>query len=59
MHHIFNITMGGMLQLAPIGDNPQHVLDVGTGTGNAFCREQDNEAITDMWIGIWAIDFAE
>jgi len=33
MHHIFNMTMNGKLQLAPIGDSPQHVLDVGTGTG--------------------------
>ncbi|KAH8600963.1 S-adenosyl-L-methionine-dependent methyltransferase [Bisporella sp. PMI_857] len=33
MHHIFYMTLGGKLQLAPIGDSPQRVLDVGTGTG--------------------------
>jgi len=33
MHHIFNMCLNGNLQLAPIGDNPQRVLDVGTGTG--------------------------
>lgn len=25
--------MGGKLHLAPIGDNPQKILDIGTGTG--------------------------
>ncbi|KAH8692925.1 putative methyltransferase [Talaromyces proteolyticus] len=33
LHHIHNMTFGGRLFLAPIGDNPQRVLDVGTGTG--------------------------
>jgi len=33
MHHIFYMVHGGKLQLAPIGDGPQRVLDVGTGTG--------------------------
>ncbi|KFY93219.1 hypothetical protein V500_03832 [Pseudogymnoascus sp. VKM F-4518 (FW-2643)] len=32
-HHLFLLTMGDRLFLAPIGDNPQNVLDVGTGTG--------------------------
>ncbi|KFY31489.1 hypothetical protein V493_01064 [Pseudogymnoascus sp. VKM F-4281 (FW-2241)] len=32
-HHLYLLTMGGRLFLAPIGDNPQNVLDVGTGTG--------------------------
>ncbi|OAF60584.1 hypothetical protein VC83_03466 [Pseudogymnoascus destructans] len=32
-HHLFLLTMGGRLFLAPIGDNPQNVLDIGTGTG--------------------------
>lgn len=32
-HHLFLMTMGDRLFLAPIGDNPQNVLDVGTGTG--------------------------
>lgn len=32
-HHLFLLTMGDRLFLAPIGDNPQNVLDIGTGTG--------------------------
>ncbi|KFX96552.1 hypothetical protein V490_03305 [Pseudogymnoascus sp. VKM F-3557] len=32
-HHIFLLTMGDKLFLAPIGENPQNVLDIGTGTG--------------------------
>src|SRR5207248_11331267 len=33
VHHIFTLTFDGKLFLAPIGDNPQRVLDLGTGTG--------------------------
>ena len=33
MHHIFNMTLEGKLHLAPIGDSPHRVLDIGTGTG--------------------------
>jgi SAM-dependent methyltransferase len=32
-HHIFTLTLNGSLFLAPITSNPQHVLDLGTGTG--------------------------
>lgn len=32
-HHIFALTLHGRLFLAPIGPNPQRVLDLGTGTG--------------------------
>ncbi|KAH7007181.1 UMTA methyltransferase family protein [Ilyonectria destructans] len=32
-HHIYRLSLGGKLHLAPIGDNPQRVLDLGTGTG--------------------------
>jgi len=31
-HHIFLLLLGGKLYTAPL-DNPQSVLDVGTGTG--------------------------
>lgn len=31
-HHIFLLLLGGKLYTAPL-DNPQRVLDVGTGTG--------------------------
>jgi SAM-dependent methyltransferase len=32
-HNLYLLTFKGKLFLAPIGDNPQRVLDVGTGTG--------------------------
>jgi len=32
-HHIQTLRLGGELHLAPIGDHPQRVLDLGTGTG--------------------------
>jgi hypothetical protein len=32
-NHLFSLTLEGRLSLAPIGPNPQHVLDIGTGTG--------------------------
>ncbi|KAJ4176425.1 hypothetical protein NW759_017535 [Fusarium solani] len=32
-HHIYRLLIGGKLHLAPISDNPQRVLDLGTGTG--------------------------
>ncbi|KAM5341798.1 hypothetical protein ACJ41O_014829 [Fusarium nematophilum] len=33
VHHIYLLLLGGNLFRAPIGDNPQRVLDLGTGTG--------------------------
>lgn len=30
-HALFGLTLAGKLYLAPIGPNPQHVLDIGTG----------------------------
>ena len=33
LHNSLMMIMGDKLFLAPIGDNPQLVLDVGTGTG--------------------------
>ncbi|TID27744.1 putative methyltransferase [Venturia nashicola] len=32
-HHIFTLSLDGRLFLAPIGPDPQRVLDIGTGTG--------------------------
>jgi hypothetical protein len=32
-HYFMLILLGGKLHLAPIGENPQNVLDIGTGTG--------------------------
>ncbi|KAI9829801.1 MAG: hypothetical protein M1826_005378 [Phylliscum demangeonii] len=31
--HMVNITLDGRMHLAPIGPNPQRILDLGTGTG--------------------------
>jgi len=33
LHHIYLLVVGGALYLAPISQNPQRVLDIGTGTG--------------------------
>lgn len=33
-HHLFLLTFGGKLVLAPVGDQLHRVLDVGTGTGD-------------------------
>ncbi|SCO12194.1 related to TAM domain methyltransferase [Fusarium fujikuroi] len=33
VHHVYSILLDGKLHLAPIGANPQRVLDLGTGTG--------------------------
>ena len=32
-HHLWLMTLQGKLFLSPITDNPQHILDMGTGTG--------------------------
>jgi ubiquinone/menaquinone biosynthesis C-methylase UbiE len=32
-HHIYILLLEGKLFLSPIGENPQRVLDLGTGTG--------------------------
>jgi len=33
VHHVYRMLLGGKLFLAPIAENPQRVLDIGTGTG--------------------------
>ncbi|WZH50332.1 uncharacterized protein QYS62_011576 [Fusarium acuminatum] len=33
VHHIYSILLDGKLHFAPIDENPQRVLDLGTGTG--------------------------
>ncbi len=32
-HHISMLITEGQLHVAPIGPNPQEILDIGTGTG--------------------------
>ncbi|KAH0610723.1 uncharacterized protein H6S33_011150 [Morchella sextelata] len=40
--HVYNLVHSGKLHLAPIDPNPQHILDIGTGTGiwAIDCAEQ-------------------
>lgn len=33
MHHVYLLLCDNKLHLAPIGKNPQRILDIGTGTG--------------------------
>lgn len=33
MHHLYLLLLEDKLHLAPIGPNPQRILDIGTGTG--------------------------
>jgi methylase of polypeptide subunit release factors len=33
MHHLTTLRLDNRLHLAPIGQNPQRILDLGTGTG--------------------------
>lgn len=32
-HHLMGLMLGGRLHLAPIGPQPQRILDIATGTG--------------------------
>lgn len=32
--HMFTLVLDGKLFMAPIGDNPQRILDLGCGTGS-------------------------
>jgi len=60
-HHVFRLTLDGELFLAPIGDNPLQVLDLGTGTGiwamefadqfpSAFVTGTDISPIQPTWV---------
>lgn len=33
MHHLYLLMLDKKLHSAPIGPNPQRILDIGTGTG--------------------------
>jgi ubiquinone/menaquinone biosynthesis C-methylase UbiE len=33
LHHVYRMLLKGELHHAPIAENPQRVLDLGTGTG--------------------------
>lgn len=32
-HHMIQLILGNKLHLAPIGENPRRILDIGTGSG--------------------------
>jgi hypothetical protein len=54
-HALFLFTTHGKLYLAPIGDNPQNVLDMATGWQPPPLLSSDTNSPTGT--GIWAIEF--
>lgn len=40
-HTMQTMLLGGKLFWSPIGNSPQKVLDLGTGTGNTICTDRD------------------
>jgi trans-aconitate methyltransferase len=61
MHHLFKMALGGELYTAPISDEPQRILDIGTGTGiwvidmadrfpSAFIIGTDLSPIQPAWV---------
>jgi SAM-dependent methyltransferase len=49
-HHWFKLVMNGQLHLAPIGDKPGRILDLGTGTG-IWCVEMGDRYPSARIIG--------
>jgi len=49
-HHMFTMVLGDKLHLAPIGSNPQNILDIGTGTG-LWCIEMGDDYPTAQILG--------
>ena len=43
-HHLATLIIGGKLTTAPIGKNPQRILDVGCGTG-IWCIDAGKSAL--------------
>ena len=56
-HHGTTLLIGGKLQLAPISNTPQTVLDIGTGTGEYSQTSVLMYARIDNSLGIWAMEF--
>lgn len=56
-HHGTTLLIGGKLQLAPISNTPQMVLDIGTGTGEYSRISAPMYARVDISLGIWAMEF--
>ena len=49
-HHWFKLVMNGRLHIAPIGDTPGRILDLGTGTG-IWCVEMGDKYPSARIIG--------
>ena len=58
-HRLYTILLGEELYLAPIGDNPQQVLDLGTGSGMIWPYSRAYSAPDLLYLGIWAMDIAD
>jgi ubiquinone/menaquinone biosynthesis C-methylase UbiE len=43
-HHFTMLMTEGLLHLAPIGPNPETILDIGTGTGKISLDKLQNNA---------------
>ena len=51
LHHVYLLLLGGQLHLAPIQENPERALDLGTGTGSTHhdILRRDNQANRFPW----------
>jgi hypothetical protein len=59
-HHISMLITEGRLTLAPIGEHPQHVIDIGTGTGTSSFLNVSIPLTTCRYLGyrIWSVCLA-
>lgn len=67
LHHVYLLLLGGQLHYAPIHENPERVLDLGTGTGNLrrdisgtynqanlfFCQESGLSTLPSRCLALW------
>ena len=54
---MLTLAIGGNLHLAPIGPNPQNVLDIATGRSRKISRVARSDLSSGT--GIWAIEFGK
>lgn len=55
-HHFTLLITEGRLHLAPIGPDPETILDIGTGTGEPKSKPYCAVTLNSPIPGIWAID---